>query len=182
MIETWDGQSLCSTRAPVKEAGAWIAQQKLTRSPVIVLGAGAGYHLRLLVESFQGIPILVVDHRSELLEQVLPISAELKGLLVQNEAELWSSKLLCNFVQLDPQISIFGPAVQSDRKFYEHLSLSLRGQTELGFSKRAQLSGFKIRWSQIPNEFHIKNVMENEIQTQDISILKKIRVLRELVE
>ena len=58
-----DGRLLCSPRNPIKEATDWLSRQKITiedRS-VLVLGFGAGFHVRELQRQFSNLKIHILE-------------------------------------------------------------------------------------------------------------------------
>lgn len=63
MILERGGRLLCSPRNPQKEAQDWLARQKISPSDrrVLILGYGAGYHIREFKNVFPSIEIHILE-------------------------------------------------------------------------------------------------------------------------
>ena len=70
LIPIENGKAICDAQAPVEEAERWVASQDFSISnEAVVLGLGAGFHVRALREAYPYLKIHVIEVR----EQLLPI-------------------------------------------------------------------------------------------------------------
>lgn len=68
LIPLEDQKALCSFENPIEEAEKWVAQQDLTISnEIVLLGLGAGFHLKALKEAHPYLKIHVIEVRDQLL-------------------------------------------------------------------------------------------------------------------
>ncbi len=73
VILPWrDGLSLCSTRAPLREAQAWVSQLNINlQKTVLVLGAGAGFHVDELCRMYPSAHVVTIDFDLEMEPDIL---------------------------------------------------------------------------------------------------------------
>lgn len=77
----FNGRLLASTFSPVEEAEAWLQRRQILLHEVktaFVLGAGSGYHIVALAQSFAG-RIVVIDRSQDLVTEVKKIHAYKSG-------------------------------------------------------------------------------------------------------
>lgn len=64
------GRLLCSPRDPDQEAARWISKQPLVTSDshIVVLGFGAGFHIKSLRREYRALPMTVFESEQEIVE------------------------------------------------------------------------------------------------------------------
>ncbi len=68
LIPFEETKALCDFKDPLKEAEGWVAAQDLTISnEIVILGLGAGFHLKVLNETHPYLKIHVIECRDQLL-------------------------------------------------------------------------------------------------------------------
>lgn len=68
LIPFEDGKALCDFNNPTAEAEAWVSSQNLTISnEIVLLGLGAGFHLKALREAHPYLKIHLIECRDQLL-------------------------------------------------------------------------------------------------------------------
>lgn len=68
LIPLEDGKSLCSFQNPVEEAEKWVQEQDFTISnEIVILGLGAGFHVRALQQAHPYLKIHIIEVRDSLL-------------------------------------------------------------------------------------------------------------------
>jgi|GEM_PF-5256523 len=170
-----DGRLLCSPRNPEQEARHWLEQINLRSDDrdIVVVGLGAGHHVRILAASNPLLRVCVVELNAELRQRFLP-PASVRVLDPDSE------------IQKIDYVVGFRPAWQAMEKDYLQVYVKLSQISRPAAQEAAEKAGLVLtaqRIQSLPDQVHFSlkalDFLEEDSAQQEVKIW---RCLRELVK
>lgn len=140
-----NGMALASFRAD-DEAQQWVRNQGLMAPKVIILGLGAGVHVRQWIEANPECQVTVIDPRPALLQTFLAANEDIKEqieiLIIDSQVGLLQHEIMGRVAQEVPPVLLFKPAVGLWSDFFETAFATLTGRNIEGLKFFLQNYGF----------------------------------------
>ncbi len=138
---------LCDLANPIAEAEKWVSEQNLAiANEIVVLGLGAGFHIRALHEAFPYLKIHVVECR----DQLLPIFKKQIQSDIEcyycfhNLEELLSSELFEKTIAKSLPVYFFKPSWGAQEDLFYSLWKNLTGRSVYAIARHFANLGLEI--------------------------------------
>lgn len=175
-VPTFEGTYFCSRKDPIKEAQTWLQSHRAvleSNDSVIILGAGAGFHLQLLNNRPN---TFAIELHSELLKAWSQYNSEI-SIPVFGSADRLSGRVL-----------EFRPAWNGNTDKYEILAQKLRGLSKESLLEQAEekdlwILSEALKNSQWPGkmELNVKDIAQLFTVENQTEEARMWRTLREFV-
>lgn len=144
----FDGKFLASAYDPRGEGQKW-AERYLARlsgvKSVLVLGAGAGYHLEALKMAMPHLQVICIEYRTEIKNAVKSrLGISLLGiqlLAVDQSKNAFKHELLRKALRAPYAVVRSSASSMLDFEFYDRLELDLNGRTQIGMQSICEIRG-----------------------------------------
>jgi hypothetical protein len=172
VVPAVDGKPMCSSRDPEREAAQWLFSIENLIQPgstVLVLGLGAGFHVRALLRKFPNTSVEVLELNPEI-AAMHPQFAKLICTSCDNWSEINTERIILEF----------RPAWIGYESQYAQIQAELLHQTSHAFSMASKNAG--LSFTAGAKDFQIKGldwIFAPENQSQEVKIW---RALRELIK
>jgi hypothetical protein len=145
MIPSEDGTDLCSVNAH-EEAIQWARRHAIPTGHAVILGLGAGYHVKAWLDANPNSRVTVIDFRSSLVRPfraAFPeITARVEVIIVDSVEGLFHHEILQTVAQdLLPTLS-FRPAMGEQKELFEECFRTLTGRNLRGLRFFMNIFGF----------------------------------------
>ena len=146
LIPVENGQALCAT-AFQDEAALWVKHQDLSAPIAVIIGLGAGHHVRAWLEANADSHAIVIDSRAALIQPFASANADLEGrydvLVIDSVGGLMKHEILAFVAETLPPILSFRPAFGAQADLFETFFATLTGRNRQGLRYFLDSFGFK---------------------------------------
>lgn len=145
LIPSEGGRPLCGLDYR-GEAGQWVAHQNFSASVAIIIGLGAGHHVRAWLEANPDSHAVVIDSRAALIRPFAAANPDLDGrydvLTITSLDELLKHEILAFVAESLPPVMCFRPAFGGQGDIFDAFFATLTGRNGQGLKYFLDSFGF----------------------------------------
>lgn len=146
LTPTDDGIPLCAESFR-EEARRWVERQNLSAPISIIVGLGAGHHVRAWLEANPDAHVIVVDSHPELIKPFIKANPDLQGrydiLIIDSLDGLLAHEILGFVAESLPPVMAFRPAFGARQDLFDSFFATLTGRNHQGLRYFLDSFGFK---------------------------------------
>lgn len=188
LIPFEDGRALCAEDFRA-EAASWVTHQDFAAPIAVILGLGAGHHVRAWLEKNPDAHVAIIETRPALVRPFEAANPDLEGrydiLMIDSMDGLLGHEILHFVAETLPPVLCFRPSFGAQTEIFEAFFATLTGRNGLGLKFFLEKFGFDsdaLETSGDGRLFTIKDlgvVIDSTIEGHPAA--SAVRVLRELV-